>query len=81
MSDILPYNESLIKDYKTFNDIIEDYGYNHPFVRPNLYNMTTKKYNEKFELAEFLQWGRRNPTRFCEEIFNVQLLGCQPILS
>lgn len=77
---ILPYNEDLIKDYKTFDDIIEDYGYSNPFVRPNLYNMTTKKYNEKLELSEFLQWGRRNPSRFCEEIFNVQLLDYQRYL-
>ena len=77
---ILPYDENLIKDYNTIDDIIEDYGYDHPFVRPNLYNMTTKKYNEKLELSEFLQWGRRNPTRFCEEIFNVQLLDYQRYL-
>ena len=81
MTDIaMPYDENLIKDYKTIDDIIEDYGYDHPFVRPNLYNMTTKKYNEKLELSEFLQWGRRNPTRFCEEIFNVQLLDYQRYL-
>ena len=81
VTDIAPlYDENLIKDYKTIDDIIEDYGYDHPFVRPNLYNMTTKKYNEKLELSEFLQWGRRNPTRFCEEIFNVQLLDYQRYL-
>ena len=81
MNDIAPlYDEDLIKDYKTIDDIIEDYGYDHPFVHPNLYNMTTKKYNEKLELSEFLQWGRRNPTRFCEEIFNVQLLDYQRYL-
>lgn len=81
VTDITPlYDEDLIKDYKTIDDIIEDYGYDHPFVRPNLYNMTTKKYNEKLELSEFLQWGRRNPTRFCEEIFNVQLLDYQRYL-
>lgn len=81
MTDIAPvYDENLIKDYKTIDDIIEDYGYDHPFVRPNLYNMTTKRYNEKLELSEFLQWGRRNPTRFCEEIFNVQLLDYQRYL-
>ena len=28
------------------------------FVKPNLYDMTTKKYKEKLDLAEFLQWGR-----------------------
>lgn len=81
MSDIiLPWDEELIKDYNSLDDIIEDYGYDHPFVRPNLYDMTTKRYNEKLDLSEFLQWGRRNPTRFNEEIFNVQLLDYQRYL-
>ena len=75
--DVLLYDESLISDYKNINDIIEDYGYDHPFVKPNLYDMTTRKYNEKVNFCEFLQWGRRNPTRFVEEIFNVQLLDYQ----
>lgn len=50
------------------------------FVKPNLYNMTTKKYREKVDLAEFLQWGRRNPSRFIEEVFNVQLMDYQRYL-
>ena len=50
------------------------------FVRPNLYNMTTKRYREKMDLVEFLQWGRRNPSRFCEEVFNVRLLDYQRYL-
>ena len=74
------YNEKLIQDYKSFDDILEDYGYDHPFERPNLYNMTTKKYNEKVELSEFLQWGRRNPSRFTEEVFNVQMMDYQRYL-
>lgn len=80
MDNIQLYDEHLISDYKTFDDIIEDYGYDHPFVRPNLYDMTTKRYNEKVELSEFLQWGRRNPSRFTEEIFNVQLMDYQRYL-
>lgn len=80
MSDILLYDEKLIQDYKSFDDILEDYNYDHPFQRPNLYNMTTKKYNEKVELSEFLQWGRRNPSRFTEEIMNVQLMDYQRYL-
>lgn len=80
MDNIQLYDEALISDYKTFDDIIEDYGYDHPFVRPNLYDMTTKRYNEKVELSEFLQWGRRNPSRFTEEIFNVQLMDYQRYL-
>ena len=50
------------------------------FVKPNLYDMTTKKYREKMDLAEFLQWGRRNPSRFIEEVFNVQLMDYQRYL-
>lgn len=80
MDNVQLYDESLIQDYKTLDDIIEDYGYDHPFVRKNLYDMTTKRYNEKIELSEFLQWGRRNPSRFTEEIFNVQLLDFQRYL-
>lgn len=80
MADLQIYNEEIIQDYKSINDIIEDYGYANPFEKPNLYNMTSKRYSEKLNLAEFLQWGRRNPSRFCEEIFNVQLLDYQRYL-
>jgi len=77
--------ESCIEDcFEGFKDLcmeLEDtfseYGI---FVRPNLYNMTTKKYREKMDLAEFLQWGRRNPSRFIEEVFNVQLMDYQRYL-
>ena len=58
-------------------DTFGEYGI---FVKPNLYNMTTKKYREKVDLAEFLQWGRRNPARFIEEVFNVQLMDYQRYL-
>ena len=58
-------------------DTFGEYGI---FVKPNLYNMTTKKYREKVDLAEFLQWGRRNPSRFIEEVFNVQLMDYQRYL-
>jgi hypothetical protein len=47
MSELLLYDNQLIQDYKSFDDILEDYGYGHSFERPNLYDMTTKKYNEK----------------------------------
>ena len=77
--------ESCIEDcFEGFKDLcneLEDtfweYGI---FVRPNLYDMTTKKYREKMDLAEFLQWGRRNPSRFIEEVFGVQLMDYQRYL-
>ena len=62
---------------KELEDTFGEYGV---FVRPNLYDMTTKKYREKLDLAEFLQWGRRNPSRFIEEVFNVQLMDYQRYL-
>ena len=62
---------------KELGDIFWDGGI---FMRPNLYDMTTKKYNEKLNLAEFLQWGRRNPSRFIEVVFGVQLMDYQRYL-
>ena len=77
--------ESCIEDcfegYKELAGELEDaFGYGGIFVRPNLYNMTTKRYQEKMDLSEFLQWGRRNPSRFIEEVFNVQLMDYQRYL-
>ena len=36
MSEILLYDDNLIKDYKSFDEILEDYDYDHPFIKPNL---------------------------------------------
>lgn len=77
--------ENCIEDcFDGFKELCEEVGYvlgsGGIFVKPNLYDMTTKKYNEKLDLAEFLQWGRRNPSRFIEEIFNVQLMDYQRYL-
>ena len=89
MSDIILTEQDIIEQciedcFEGYKDLAEElcdtfskYGI---FVRPNLYNMTTKKYREKIDLAEFLQWGRRNPSRFIEEVFNVQLMDYQRYL-
>lgn len=73
--------EDCFEGFKDLCDELKDtfmeYGI---FVKPNLYDMTTKKYREKLDLAEFLQWGRRNPSRFIEEVFNVQLMDYQRYL-
>lgn len=73
--------EDCFEGFKDLCDELKDtfmeYGI---FVKSNLYDMTTKKYREKLNLAEFLQWGRRNPSRFIEEIFNVQLMDYQRYL-
>lgn len=77
--------EQCIEDcFEGFKELCEElgdvFGEGGIFVKPNLYNMTTKKYREKMDLAEFLQWGRRNPSRFIEEVFNVQLMDYQRYL-
>lgn len=77
--------EQCIEDcFEGFKELCEELGdilgEGGIFVKPNLYNMTTKKYREKMDLAEFLQWGRRNPSRFIEEVFNVQLMDYQRYL-
>lgn len=77
--------EQCIEDcFEGFKELTEElgdiFGECGVFVRPNLYNMTTKRYREKLDLAEFLQWGRRNPSRFIEEVFNVQLMDYQRYL-
>lgn len=77
--------ESCIEDcFDGYKDLVRDIGdmfyEGGVFIKPNLYNMTTKKYREKFDLAEFIQWGRRNPSRFIEEVFGVQLMDYQRYL-
>ncbi len=89
MSDIILTEQQILEQciedcfegFKELCDELEDiFGEYGIFVRPNLYDMTTKKYREKLDLAEFLQWGRRNPSRFIEEVFNVQLMDYQRYL-
>ena len=89
MSDIILTERQILENciedcFDGFKELCEElkdtFGEYGIFVRPNLYNMTTKKYREKMDLAEFLQWGRRNPSRFIEEVFNVQLMDYQRYL-
>ena len=89
MSDIILTEQQIIERciedcFEGFKELTEEisdiFGEGGIFVKPNLYNMTTKRYREKLDLAEFLQWGRRNPSRFIEEVFNVQLMDYQRYL-
>lgn len=47
------------------------------FKKPSLYDITNRQYEQYKETAEFIQWGRRNPTRFASEIFGVELMDYQ----
>lgn len=47
------------------------------FVKPDLYDITNKQYEEWRELCEFIQWGRKNPVLFAEEVFGIEFLDYQ----
>ena len=47
------------------------------FVKPNLYDITNRQYEQYKQTAEFLQWGRRNPTLFASEIFGIEFMDYQ----
>lgn len=52
----------------------QDYTF---FEKPNDYGMTYRQLNMKKDVAEFIQWGRRNPDKFAEEIFGISFMDYQ----
>lgn len=89
MSDVILTEQQILEQciedcFEGYKDLVQElgdiFGEYGIFIRPNLYDMTTKKYREKVNLAEFLQWGRRNPSRFIEVVFGVQLMDYQRYL-
>ena len=38
------------------------------------YGLTQKQLEEQKRTAEFIQWGRRNPVLFAEQIFGISLM-------
>jgi len=51
-----------------------DYKY---FEKPMDYGMTYRQLDDKKLTAEFIQWGRRNPDKFAEEIFGISFMDYQ----
>lgn len=47
------------------------------FVKPNLYDVTNKLLDEYDRLSQFINWGRRNPTAFAEQIFGIEFTDYQ----
>lgn len=47
------------------------------FVKPDLYEITNKQYEEQKQLAEFLSWARRNPVLAAEELLGIEFLDYQ----
>lgn len=41
------------------------------------YGLTQKQLEEQKQMAEFIQWGRRNPVYFAEQIFGISMMDYQ----
>ena len=52
----------------------DDYQF---FSKPMDYGMTYRQLDDKKLTAEFIQWGRRNPDKFAEEIFGISFMDYQ----
>lgn len=60
------------KDIEEFNP--KNFIY---FVKPTYYDMSNMKLDGLKKLAEIIQWGRRNPTRFVSRFFGIDFLDYQ----
>ena len=44
------------------------------FKKPTYYDMSELKLEGLKKFAEIIQWGRRNPVKFCERFFGIEFL-------
>ena len=47
------------------------------FKKPTYYDMSELKLEGLRKYAEIIQWGRKNPVKFCERFFGVEFLDFQ----
>lgn len=47
------------------------------FKKPTYYDMSELKLEGLKKFAEIIQWGRRNPVKFCERFFGIEFLDFQ----
>lgn len=61
------------------NDKIEEFNPKNftYFVKPTYYDMSNLKLEGLKKVAEIIQWGRRNPIKFCERFFGIEFLDYQ----
>lgn len=53
---------------------LEDYLF---FENPYLYDFSHRQLMDAESISEFVNWGRRNPVRFAEELFGVEMMDYQ----
>ena len=44
------------------------------FVKPTYYDMSNLRLEGLKKTAEIVQWGRRNPVKFCERFMGIEVL-------
>lgn len=61
------------------NEKIEEYNPKNfsYFVKPTYYDMSNMKLEGLKKMAEIIQWGRRQPIKFCERFFGIEFLDYQ----
>ena len=47
------------------------------FKKPTYYDMSELKLDGLKKFSEIIQWGRRNPVKFCERFFGIEFLDYQ----
>ena len=47
------------------------------FKKPTYYDMSELKLEGLKKFSEIIQWGRRNPVKFCERFFGIEFLDYQ----
>ena len=68
-SDIVDYQNTSSGLY-----IPKDYNF---FVKPNSYNVTLRKLEEYNTWSNFVQWGRKNPILFAEQLIGIEFMDYQ----
>lgn len=68
-----------MNEVQLLNDKIEEFNPKNftYFVKPTYYDMSNIKLEGLKKLSEIIQWGRRQPIKFCERFFGIEFLDYQ----
>lgn len=72
-------SENSTKDITLLGDAIKEFEPKNftYFVKPTYYDMSNLRLEGLKKTAEIVQWGRRNPVKFCERFMGIEFLDYQ----
>lgn len=73
--DISKYEFVETKEY--LHDVFDNLNTNKIYVKPGVYALSSKKLESLIKLAEIQKYYIRNPVRFIDDFFNIELLDAQ----